>query len=160
MRAYFENLSKRERYMVVAAALVLLVFLFYVLVWRPIGTRAEALQQRVQGQEKALAWMQQAAVEVKRLRGGGTPTQARNESLLSLIERTARERGLSGAVRRVQPEGQHGARIWLEAAGFDDLVLWLHQLADTYGVRISEASVERQPQPGLVNARLLVEGAA
>lgn len=161
MRAYFENLSKRERYMVIGAGAALLVFLLYILAWSPLVNRAQTLERRVHAQEQELAWMRQAAAEVQRLRGGSAPAQAaRSESLLSLIERTARERGLSGAVRRVQPEGQSGARIWLEGAAFDDLVLWLHQLSSNYGVRISEASVDRQPQPGLVNARLLVEGAA
>lgn len=159
MKAYFENLSQRERYMVIVAGVALVLFLGYTLLWRPIVGNARAVEQRLEAQEAELQWMRQAAAEVRQLRGstGVAPAQEGGTSLLSLVERTARQGKLAPAVRRVQPDGQNGVRIWLENAVFDDLLVWLHQLATAHGVGLSEISVQREQAPGVVNGRLLLE---
>lgn len=159
MREYFENLSQRERYFVIAAGAALVLFLLYAMLWRPVVGNARDVQQRIAAQESELQWMRQAAAEARTLRGSarGGDAGASGGSLLSLVERTARQGRLAPAVRRVQPEGQQGVRIWLENAAFDDLLVWLHQLAATHGVGLSEIAVERQPAAGIVNGRLLLE---
>lgn len=160
MKAYFDNLSQRERYMVIVAGVALVLFIAYALVWRPVVGNARAVEQRLAAQEAELQWMRQAAAEVRQLRGSAgaaNQTQAGGTSLLSLVERTARQGKLAPAVRRVQPDGQNGVRIWLENAAFDDLLVWLHQLASAHGVGLSEISVQRQQGPGIVNGRLLLE---
>jgi len=158
MREYFENLSQRERFFVIAASAALVLFLLYAMLWRPVVGNARDVQQRIAAQESELQWMRQAAAEARTLRGSARGNAgASGGSLLSLVERTARQGRLAPAVRRVQPEGQQGVRIWLENAAFDDLLVWLHQLAAAHGVSLSEIAVERQPAAGIVNGRLLLE---
>lgn len=161
MREYFENLSQRERYLVIVAGTALVIFLLWALLWRPMMASAKDVQQRVAAQESELQWMRQAAAEARVLRGAaGAGAQASGGSLLSLVERTARQGRLAPAVKRVQPDGEQGVRIWLENASFDDLLVWLHQLATAHGVALSEVAVERQQAAGIVNGRLLLERGA
>lgn len=159
MKTWFETLSTRERYMVIVGGAALFLFVLYLLVISPILQRADAVQARLAAQQSELAWMRQAAAEIQALRGQAGATVARGDgaSLLSLIERTARSGQLAPAVRRVQPDGEHGVRIWLENAAFDDLLRWLHQLSADHGIALSEIGLDRQQQPGRVNARLFLE---
>ena len=86
---------------------------------------------------------------------------AAGESLVVLVDRTAREAGLGSAIRDQSPDGDNGLRLRLEGASFDALVTWLASLQQQYGVSMDSATVDAAPAPGLVNASLtLAHGAA
>ncbi len=157
LRQHWEQMQSRERRIVAAGGVATLVLLLYALVWDPLTTRLRQMEQNVAAQRTALAWMQQAAVEARALRGTqGTGSDGR--SLLALSDESAKAHKLGAAVKRVQPDGQHTVRIWLEDAAFADLLRWLDTLAGHHSVKISELTVERMPAaPGRVNARVVLE---
>jgi general secretion pathway protein M len=81
-------------------------------------------------------------------------TQSRSgESLVVVVDRTAREAGLGTALRDQSPSGNSGLRLRLEAAPFDTLVTWLANLQQQHGVGIEAATIDAAG-PGLVNATL------
>ena len=144
--------------MVAAAGGVLAVFLIYLLAWQPLTAGYQRLERQVGAREQELHWMQQAAAEARSLKaragpGGGAVAQP---SLLGLIESTARRDRLAVALKKVQPEGQDGVRVWFENASFDDLMLWLDGLHRTNGVNVAEFSIDRQSTDGRVNAKILL----
>ena len=49
--------------------------------------------------------------------------------------------------------------VWLEGAGFDDVVAWLAALDSRFGVRVV-SSVFEAKEAGRVDARLVFEGGA
>lgn len=153
---WFNALDARERFLVVAGGLLLLVLLLYALVWRPIGERVERLRVTVAEQTALAQWMASAAAEVARLRASGAGVRGERQSLLSLTDGSARQAGLGGAIRRIEPEGSDRVRIVLEQAGFDTLVTWLERLASRHGVIIETVTVERRNEPGAVNASLVL----
>ncbi|MDX9768156.1 MAG: type II secretion system protein M [Ectothiorhodospiraceae bacterium] len=160
MKAWLQSLSTREQAWVAVGALFLLLVLPYLLIWEPYVKQGEALERRVQQQRSDIAWMQAAAQEAKTLRAQTGATQTRDgQSLLGVVDRTAKLRGLGDAVRRVQPEAQGATvRVWLENARFNDLLLWIDGLEREQRVRVSSFVVDRLPTPGLVNARITLEG--
>src|SRR4030095_7009495 len=83
---------------------------------------------------------------------GGAVDAPTGESLVVLVDRTAREGGLRGAPRAQSPNGEAGLRLRLEAAAFDTLVEWLGQLQQRHGVHIEGANFDATGNPGLVNA--------
>ncbi|MBK1734189.1 hypothetical protein CKO15_02600 [Halorhodospira abdelmalekii] len=149
----------RERWLVVSAAVVVLLVLPYVWIWEPLVERAEQLEASVAEQRRDLAWMRGAAEVVaaaERSGGAGEPVTD-DRSLLGLVDRSARAAGLEERVTRVQPEGGGRVRVWLERAPFNDLVQWLDGLEAAAGVSVSALTVERTREEGLVNARLTLE---
>lgn len=157
VRTYLDGLNPRERRMVIGAAIFLLVFLLYQLVWMPVAGRVSKLEDKVARQQQELIGMQQAAQEVRQLSGGRNQRSSSSGSLLGVIERTARQSKLGDSIRKVQPEGKKGVRVWLDKAPFDDVIKWLDGLQRKQGVTVANFSVEQQPEPGRVNARLLIE---
>jgi type II secretory pathway component PulM len=79
---------------------------------------------------------------------------ASDESLVVLVDRTARESGLGSSIRDQSPAGQNGLQLRLEGAPFDLLMAWLASLQQQYGVRVDGAIIGATSAPGLVNANL------
>ena len=108
--------------------------------------------------------MEQSAEEAKqlqsKLKASGSSGRTKGQSLLGIIDRTAKTGKLGKSVKRVQPDGQTKARVWMENASFDSMVNWLEKLQRQQGIRIVTSVIEKQDEPGLVNARLVLEGAA
>ena len=61
-------------------------------------------------------------------------------------------------IRRLDPQGD-ALSISLGDVAFTDLAGWLAALTTTQGIRIVGAEIARRPEPGIVTARLVVEGA-
>jgi general secretion pathway protein M len=156
MKQWFANLGERERWLVLGGGGMVFLLLLYALAWLPLSHRVGDLRSTVQGQVALERWMEGAAAEVKRLRGSQGSVAA-GQSLLSLVDRTAREGGLGPAVRRVEPDGIDKVRIQLEQAPFDDLIAWLETLVRQNRIRIDSVTAEGRDQPGVVNARVVLQ---
>ena len=161
MKAWFAALAPRERVMVIAAAAVLSLGLVYVVLWEGLAGGVDRLEQSVQEQRVLKQWMEQAAAQAQRLRGASVGGPAAGAaSLLSVADETVRAANLGSAVKRMEPEGETVVRVVLEQAAFDDMVLWLGVLQRSHGVSVADLSVDRQAQPGRVNARLTLKRSA
>jgi general secretion pathway protein M len=164
MKDWYESLDVRERRILFAGAAVLVVALLYLLAWEPLVNKISVLEKSNQENQKLLSWMEQSAVEAKqlqvKLKSSGASGRSKGQSLLGTIDRTAKTNKLAKSVKRVQPDGQTKARVWLENVSFDSMVSWLEKLQRQQGIRIVTSVIEKQDEPGLVNARLVLEGAA
>src|ERR1019366_562118 len=78
------------------------------------------------------------------------------ESLVVVVDRTARQSGLDHALVGSQPSGDGGLNVRLEQTPFDGLVAWLAQLRESYGVRVDSAVVDAGTSAGTVNASLVL----
>lgn len=163
MKAWFSQLQPKDRRTLVIGAVISVFLLSYLLVWQPASEHLQALRQAVKEDRALLQWMQQSAQQVTQLRAVAAPGAvniADGQSLLAVIDQSAKSGNLGGAMKRVEPEGQNTVRVWFEQAHFNDVLLWLDSLQRSYGVRVANIVVERQDTPGLINARVSLEGAS
>ncbi len=159
MKEFLANLSPRERRLLYIGSAVAAVLLFYLTVWAPLSAKVDRLRENVAEQQRLEAWMLQAKEEVLRLRQAAAGKIKRSrQSLLALTDQSAKRQGLAQAIKRVQPDGQNKVNIRLEGAAFDDVVTWLETLQAQHGVSVVSITVDRQDQPGLVDARLTLQG--
>ena len=156
MKDWLAGLEPRERLMVYVAAGVLALLLAYLLLLRPFHTGYDELKSGVEEQRETLQWMQQSAARVKQLqRAGPRPDDGLGgRSLLSATDSAARAAGLGPSLKKVEPDGSQGVRVWLDGAKFDDMVGWLNVMGTRYGADVDTITIERAASPGLVNARL------
>ena len=156
---YWEGLQPRERLMLFAGGIAVLFALVYFLLWQPVMNARTEMQQEVLQQRALLLWMKDAANEAKSLRGvtGQKVKGLGGQSLLSLVDQSAKQEGLGGAMKRVEPDGKQ-VRIWFEAASFDRLIAWLEKISKNNGIRVVSATIERADGTGLVDVRLRLAG--
>ena len=159
MKEWFNGLEANERRMLVGGGALLLVMLFYVGLWEPLHNKVDSLRVSTAKQEAELSWMRSAAQEVKQLRGRGgqRAKPANGQSLLTLVDRTAKTGRLGTALKRVQPDGDNKVRVWLEAASFDDTVRWLTTLETRHGISAVSSVFQALENSGQVDARLVFE---
>ena len=156
MKEWFDSLEARERRIMLGGAVVLLLVIIYFLGWEPFIHRLHELRESTQKKQLDVAWMQNAAQQVKQLQARNTaPAQlGAGQSLLGVIDRTAKLKKLGDSVKRVQPDGSSKARVSLESANFDVVIAWLEELERRYGVGIETITFEKREEPGLVDARI------
>jgi general secretion pathway protein M len=145
-------LSARERRMLIGSAvLVVILLVFGVLV--PLDRSVAHAQQRLAKKHADLTWMQSVAPEIA---AAGPPPGATGESLLVIIDRSARESGLANSLAGSEPGAPGSLSVRLEKAPFDTLIAWLARLAQQNGVTVDSATIEKAGAPGLVNAALVL----
>lgn len=160
MKEFWEQLKPRERTMLMIGGGFLLLLIFYFLAVKPVFDRADELEQSVATQRETLTWMKQSAQEIKMLSNARRISPGSGgQSLLSIVDSTASSSMLTEAMKRVEPEGANRVRVWMEHAAFDDVTTWLERLQRDYNVKIESVVIDRDANPGRVNARLVFEGA-
>jgi len=156
VRNWFDPLSEREQRLVLAAAGCVCVAVLYLVLVLPFQTMSNRRAARVEKKSADLAWMRQVAPQVAAASASGAASSSTGESLVVLVDRTARQAGLGSALRDQSPNGANSLRLRMEAASFDSLIAWLAELQQRHGVTIQAANVDVGSAPGLVNATVTI----
>lgn len=146
------QLSGRERRVLAVGALAaVLIFVFGVLL--PLDRSVARAHARLAQKRADLVWMQGVAGEIAQ---APQPPTTGGESLLVIVDRSARESGLASALAGSEPGAPGTLSIRLSKAPFDTVVAWLARLAQQNGIRVDSATIDSAGGPGLVNAALVL----
>lgn len=152
LQSWYAGLSSRDRQVLLwgsAAAAILLI----VGGLSSLSSAVSAAEGRIERKRDDLAWMQAAAPRLQAM-----PATGSDEPLPLLVDRTARDAGLGGALAGVEPAAGGGLRVRFESATFDTLVLWLARVQQERGLVVESASVDGTENAGLVNANVVLRG--
>ncbi|MCH9693718.1 MAG: type II secretion system protein M [Gammaproteobacteria bacterium] len=164
MKDWFETLEARERIFVGGGAVVVIIAIVYGLLWAPLAKKHTALRADVALWQDSLADLR--ALETTA--GAPTPattstTAARsNQSPIIVVDQTLRSRGLDRYRRSSRPTTSNGIRVEFEDVSFDELVRWLGDLSQQYGMHVQASSFtpgSQGSEAGRVNANLTLERA-
>jgi len=145
-------LSPRERRLLLLGAIAAVAILIFGMLI-PLDRSVSHAQDRLAKKRADLSWMQSVAPQIAVI---PPPSTARGESLLVIVDRSAREAGLANALSGSEPGGPGNLSVRLEKASFDMLVGWLARLAQQNGVTVDSAIIEKSGVPGLVNANIVL----
>jgi type II secretory pathway component PulM len=154
MRAWYANLADRERHFVNIGVVVVAVLLLLGIIL-PLNRSLLQARERVVRKQADLIFIQSAVQELGSLGPGGNIATA--ESLVVLIDSSARESGLGKSLSSSQPIGDKSLRVRFDRVPFDGMVAWLARLSQSHGVRVESAEIEAAGEPGLVNAGLVLK---
>ena len=159
LRNWFDQLTVRERVMVLTAAGLLVVALIYLAGFRPLLVSAARNEAIVDDQQALLGEITQIAARRGPQRGAAVSGGERDQSLVLVVDRTTRDKGLAAYLKRNQPDGADTIRLRFEDAPFDNLVSWLVEMQATYGVGAVSANIDSSRSPGRVNCNLVLSRA-
>lgn len=154
MKDWFASLDDREQKFVLTAAVFLAFAILYLAIWMPLD----------KGHRHAVAGVgiwQSSIEKLKPLKGslsGNTGTQISpsnlQQPLVVVVDSTLRIRRLNTALQRSQPAGDN-IRVEFENIAFDELVMWLGDLASQYALQVQSGSFSASGDvPGRINAQL------
>lgn len=158
MRQWFFRFTGREQVSLLALAAALVIFLSYHLLWSPLAAARDDMAQRNAATAESLQRVSAMVSEITRQRDAGSDARSGGRSVTALVNQSALAQGL--AVTRLQPNSRGEVQVRFEAAAFDALVRWLHQLETVEGALITELSLTESGTPGRVNATVRVAGGA
>lgn len=149
MKDWFYGLQPRERWIVSIGAAVAIVIIVWAFVVSPLRAEAARLRTSVDAKQRLL-------IDVARIEGQQPSSVVSNregagQTLVVIIDNTARSHGLNP---RTRANGPSGVDVSLQGVPFDSLVGWLLVLHGTYGVDVDTASFSAGREPGLVNGQL------
>ena len=161
MRAWWNGLAEREQRLVAIGGFAVVLMLGWAFVWHPLVVKRAELRDAVDAQQRDLAFVRVAAADVDRFRASGKQGRRdrQGRSLLALADASARDAGLEGALKRVEPVGAASVRVSFEFARFDALIDWIESLTRDYGIEATDFSADRADGVGLVNARVTLQDA-
>ena len=154
---WYSGLPTRDRNLLTATTVLLIITLFYLLVWEPVHQGRDQQQQKLKSQQDIYGWMQTASNEVKTLKRSGTRKITSKQPLALILENSAKISGLKKHINKIESSGKNGARVKIDSASFDQLLVWLNTLENQHGVTTTTASIERHDKEGTVSARLAFE---
>jgi general secretion pathway protein M len=148
-----DTMSEREQRLVKFGALgAVLILIFGVLM--PLDSSVSKARARVTQKQADLVWMRGVApflAQSQPMRQGGT-----GESLIVIVDRSARESGLDKALAGTEPSGPGGIQVRLEKASFDAMIGWMSRLAQQNGISVDGATIDTTGTPGIVNAAIVL----
>lgn len=147
-RHWFDERTARERVLLLAMAVLALVWVLYAGIWQPLQAREAALLARIDRHERAVAILR--AAPVVQAQTAATDTRP----VPVIVTDTAAAFSLT--IRRLEPEGD-GARVILDEVAFEAVVFWLDRLEQNHGLRVTTIEMTRRPAPGVVTATLTLQ---
>ena len=157
IREWFDKLAPRERWLVMAAAAFAVFALVFVLAIQPLFSARGRAAAEVAERRDLLSDLEQVARRFGPQAAPTGPGPTTVESLVVVVDRSTRERGLGTYLKRNQPEGPKGVRLRLENAPFDEIAGWLGEVQGRHGLAPISASFDPSGNPGRVNANLVLE---
>lgn len=157
-KKYWGELQPRERLILSWGGFIVAIILLYALLLQPLYRAVSFMESSLPGLRSNLVWMQQTDQLLED--GGGVIAQkgfdGAGESLLSVIESTARRAKLSKSIQQMVP-GKDNAevRVILEDANFNQWLQWVDILYKQSGVDIRQVTAERDDdKPNIAEIRV------
>ena len=156
--AWYAALAPRDQRILRIGAVAALLIIIAGLAL-PLQLNLMRERDQLRDSQAHLEWMQKMAPTLAAAGPGQPAMPAGNQSLVVLIDTSARESGLAKALTGSTPAGNGAMRVQFENADFNLLLGWLHRLSTQHGLHIEDANVTGKDGAGLVNASVQVRPA-
>ena len=147
---WFLQRSPRERLLLCVLGACALVWIAVSVIWQPLRQHRSALENRIALYDVGLTALQNSAFDARK----GTAMIVDNRPVPVILTESAAVFQL--AIRRLESEGA-GARIVLDDASFEQVILWLEALKREHGLNVTALEMARKPAPGVVSTTFALE---
>lgn len=147
--------NRREQTMILACAVVLALYLVWLLLLTPIQKKRDQLYQANTSSTQTLGRVQILAAQIQQLRAQGNANA--NENINGLIDSTLRNNGLQ--MSNLQPGANGEVRVRLDKAAYQPLMQWLYEMEYKQGINVTDLSLASTNDPGQVTVNLRLQKA-
>ena len=150
--SWFDGLTSRDQLTVKSISIAILLALIFVWVWQPSQVAKHKSEQRLNSE---LSFHNKMKENAHRFGAASrVVSSSKGGSILSVVNNTAKAKSIT--LKRFEPEGQHGLRVWLDRANFNSVIDWLEILETQKGISIEQISIDKV-SPGLINLRAVLK---
>jgi len=154
--SFLAQYSMREKAIVAAGLLVVIVLGVHAFVIEPYQERVAFLQDEIEQQNTDLVWMKSAVGRLPPAGAASTPGgQAISGTLANFIDQVVRRQGLSDQLSQISPIGDDEIRMRYNAVDFNRLVSFIAQV-NTSGLEIKDIRILPADTPGIVDSNIVL----
>ncbi len=153
MKEWWLQLNNREQQLVSGLGAVVVIFVLYSFIWKPLNSNIEQGIKKLERQQSLLSWVASETSRYQANKGNRRPTSS--VSVSSIINRTARAQGIT--IARVQPQNSD-VQVWIDNTSFNALLTWLQQLSVNEGIQVKNIDLTGVEQSGEVRVKRLQLG--
>lgn len=148
---YYQSKSDSEQKLLLAMAIVVPLFIIYMMV----STVNEGLHSSTQKLEKQIELNEWAAeqIEIISQSKGSVAGKPNQSSITQLINVSARKHGVT--ISRLQPQKTDTVRVGIEEVGFNKFVAWLSELQNRHNIKVASIDFSKSDTTGRVKIRRL-----
>ncbi|MFI4955293.1 MAG: type II secretion system protein GspM [Gammaproteobacteria bacterium] len=151
----WQQLSKREHYLVKATAWIFLIVFLYQFIWIPLTDAITRYNQDVILDQETLTYMQAAAPRLLAAKGQVKPnTTLTADMFLPTVENTLKENGMMPVVSELSLNNENQVSVVFNTVEFDGLMQWLVALQQQYGIKVQEFNAVPTDTPGFAQVSM------
>jgi len=147
MKAFWDGLNDRERWMLGFGGVCCALFLIYMLLYAPLINAVHNNTQQLLEKQETLVWMQQAHQQRKAMK---IPKVLSNSKLLSVLADELKSTSFHTFPYQLQQTGVGDIQLSFNKVPYNDFVTWLWSVRQNYAFSIKQFNAERTETPGVV----------
>lgn len=150
---HYAQLGQRDKIALSGLGIFFSLLFIYFAILGPVNKyHADSLAAR----DRQLSLIQYMRASENQARSASTGSQSATsgQSLLTQVSRVAQQIGIKP--NRLQPEGSDAVSVWFDSVAFNDLVKMLKRVQSQQGIVVQQISIDREDQPGMVRARIVL----
>lgn len=148
---WYGQLVERDQLIVKILSVCILMALIFAWIWLPVSNGQAKAIASYNTEMKFHAKMKESAYLFS---SGDVLNENSEGSILSTVNNTAKVKNI--LLKRFEPDGKTGLRIWLDQVNFNSVIDWLELLETSRGIRVEQISIDRVA-PGIVNVRAVLQ---
>jgi len=156
IQTFLNRFSRRDQLAILGLALVLGLYLVWMLLLAPLQHKRAQLVIANQAATQTLGRVEIMVAQIKQARTQGAQVSP-GTNINSLIDTSLRAQGLT--MSGFQPGTAGEVRLRLERAPFSALVAWLYDIEFKQGISVKDLSVAATNETGLVTVNLRLQQA-
>lgn len=153
MKAYWNTLNERERWMLGIGAVFCFFYLLYLLVFAPLSSAVHKRSQQLKEKRETLDWMQQVSQEYK---GKKNQTTLTISNLLTVLANQLNSSSFKQFHYQLQQTGVNDIQLIFDKVPYNDFMTWLWSVNEKYAISIKQFNIERTSVPGIVRLMLVL----
>ena len=158
IKKYWLGLQPREKVILGGGSVVVILILFYALLLQPLYRALAHMETALPSLRENLVWMRQTD---QLLENGGASQKSESvagsdESLLSVLESTARRANIRKSIQELAPvRDKDEVRVVLDDVNFNQWLRWIDILYRRNAIDIRQLSAERDDErPNIAEIRV------
>ncbi|MFT5592698.1 MAG: general secretion pathway protein M [Oceanicoccus sp.] len=148
---WYSQLAARDQLIVKALSVVMLLAIVFAWVWQPVVTGKTKAENKFNTEMSFHKKMKENAFLFS---SGSIGESAGGASILTIVNTTAKVKNIQ--LKRFEPDGKTGLRIWLDQVNFNAVIDWLELLETTRGIKVEQISIDKV-NSGIVNVRAVLQ---
>ncbi|MDF1759302.1 MAG: type II secretion system protein GspM [Coxiellaceae bacterium] len=158
MREKWQNLTQRDRRILIIGSVVVIVMLVYTYAWNPLSTAVSEQYNDLRRGQSLLVWMKHAMQRLDRYEALGyqlpSPTK---QKLDEVVKAQFKAQRIAYHITSIKLLDKTSVGVNFGQVPFDRLITALTQMADKQGIVVKSTRITRKSTDGLVDAKMILE---